>query len=144
MTLLALMHSGAPADRLRLARLQRTTSWVLQLTGGMVFFSLGLVKLTGLAGTIATFETLGVGQWFRSFTGGIEVLGALLLLVPATAAFGAAVLAVVMVGATSAHLLILHSSPLLPLVLLIAMGSLAWLRREQLLNLLFTRLGGTS
>lgn len=144
MTLQALTHARSSIDGARLARWRSATSWLLQVAGGMVFFSTGLAKLAGLAGTITTFEALGIGQRFRFFTGAVEVLGALLLLSPNTAGLGAAVLAGVMIGATSAHLLILHSSPLLPLVLLIAMSSLAWLRREQSLNLLFTRLGGKS
>lgn len=144
MSLSAMTHSAVPTDNGRLARWQRSTSWLLQAVGGAVFVGAGLAKLTGAASMIATFEALGVGQWFRFFTGGMELLGALLLLSPNTAGLGAALLAGVMIGASAAHLLILHISPLLPLALLMAMSAIVWLRREQLLELLTTRLDGES
>ena len=42
---------------------------------------------------IALFDALGIGQWFRYVTGSLEVLGALLLVVPGKTAFGAVLLA---------------------------------------------------
>jgi hypothetical protein len=74
---------------------------------------------------------IGVGQWFRYLTGAIEVAGAVLLLIPSAAAYGAAVLAVTMVGAVITHLFIVGGSPLIPILLLGSTTAIAWLRRGE-------------
>jgi uncharacterized membrane protein YphA (DoxX/SURF4 family) len=71
----------------------------------------GGTKLAGADMQIALFEQIGLGQWFRYITGRLEVLGALLLLVPTTAAMGAALLAPTMVGAMATHLFLIGGSP---------------------------------
>jgi putative oxidoreductase len=78
---------------------------------------------------IAMFETIGLGQWFRDVTGGLEVICAILLLVLKTAAIGAALLAATMVGAIATHLCIIGGSPVLALVLLLMTVAVAWYRR---------------
>ena len=69
-------------------------------------------------------------------TGSLEVLGALLLIIPATVAFGAVVLACVMAGAIVAHLTVLHTAPTAPLVLFALTALIAWGRRSQVADLL--------
>ena len=81
---------------------------------------------------VATFNAIGVGQWFRYVTGVIEVISAVLLLVPGMAAFGAGLLVCTMVGAVLTHVTILHTSPAIPLVLLLAVAAIVWGRREQI------------
>ncbi len=62
-------------------------------------------------------------------TGSLEVLGAVLLLVPRLSGVGALLLACVMTGATAAHLFVIGDSPLMPLVLLAVTGAVALGRR---------------
>ena len=81
---------------------------------------------------VQMFETIGIGQWFRYATGGIEVGSAVLLLVPGAAAFGAILLACTMVGAILTHLFILHSSPAAPIVLLALVSAIIWLHRGRI------------
>ncbi len=74
------------------------------------FVMAGGAKLAGADMMVQTFDAVGVGQWFRYVTGLIEVVGAILLWVPAARLIGAALLAVTMVGAVLAHLVILGPS----------------------------------
>ncbi len=72
-----------------------------------------------------------MGQWFRYFTGSLEVVCAVLLLIPGTAAIAAALLACTMAAAILTHLFILRDGyaavlPGFPLAILIAV---AWKRR---------------
>lgn len=109
--------------------------WVLQVGAAAMFFMAGGMKLSGAPDMVAMFEVLG-GQWFRYVTGGIEVLGAALLLVPRLAGVGALLLAATMVGAVVTHLAIVGGSPAMALVLLAATATIAWARRERTLRLL--------
>ncbi len=104
----------------------------MQIAVAAIFLFAGSKKLMADPQMVAVFAKVGFGQWFRVLTGTLEVGGAIALLVPRTAAFAAAGLAIVMVGATIAHLTVLGGSPALAIVLLIACATVAWLRRASL------------
>ena len=110
--------------------------WTLQMLVALAFVAAGSGKLLGSADMIALFDAVGIGQWFRYVTGSLEVLGALLLVVPAKTAFGAVLLACVMAGAVVAHLTVLHTAPTAPLVLFALTALIAWGRRSQLTGVL--------
>jgi putative oxidoreductase len=106
--------------------------WVLQGVLSLTFIFFGANKLDPHATSwVEMFSRIGIGQWFRYFTGGLEVVFAVLLLIPRTAAAAATVLACIMGGAVLTHLFILRDGyavvfPALPLILLIVV---AWSRR---------------
>jgi uncharacterized membrane protein YphA (DoxX/SURF4 family) len=100
--------------------------WTLQVLVALAFFAAGSAKLLGSPAMIAVFDAVAIGQWFRYVTGSLEVLGALLLIVPGTTVFGAGLLACVMAGAVAAHLTVLHSAPTAPLVLFALTAVIAW------------------
>jgi putative oxidoreductase len=104
-------------------------AWTLQGLCAAMFLFAGGIKFAGNPEMVQSFNTIGVGQWFRYLTGAIEVGSAILLLVPSLAFFGALALAVTMVGAVITHLFIIGGSPVAPLVLLAATLTIAWLRR---------------
>ena len=97
----------------------------------LAFVAAGGAKLAGAEMMVATFETIGLGQWFRYVTGAIEVGAAALLWVPGLAFVGAGLLVCTMIGAIIAHLVILGPSfvPALVLGLLAAYVAFAELRR---------------
>jgi putative oxidoreductase len=66
----------------------------------------------------------------------LEVLGALLLLIPRLSGLGALMLFGVMIGAVVTHVFIVGGSPLMAIILLVVMGVVAWGRRERTMNLL--------
>lgn len=100
--------------------------WALQALVALAFIAAGSAKLLGVPAMIALFDAIAIGQWFRYVTGSLEVLGALLLIVPGTTVFGAGLLACVMAGAVAAHLTVLHSAPTAPLVLFALTAVIAW------------------
>ncbi len=113
-----------------------TWLWVAQIAvGGLLLFA-GWSKVTGAPMMVEMFDVLGVGQWFRYLTGGLELVGGALLLVPRFAAFAAALLLPVMAGAILAHIVVLGGSPAIPVILFVALASIAWLRRERLAMML--------
>jgi uncharacterized membrane protein YphA (DoxX/SURF4 family) len=93
-----------------------------------MFLMAGTLKLTGNPPMVQMFGVIGLGQWFRYVTGTIEVVGAVLLLVPSLAVFGALALAVTMVGAIITHLFVIGGNPAVPIVLLAMNATIAWAR----------------
>ena len=104
--------------------------WALQIASAGMFLFSGTLKLTGAPMMVQLFAAIGLGQWFRYFTGGLEVISAVLLLVPSLARFGALALAVTMVGAILTHVFIVGGSPAVPIALLVATTTIAWARRR--------------
>jgi putative oxidoreductase len=103
--------------------------WVLQGLAAAAFLAAGGSKLAAAPAMVEIFAKLGAGQWFRYLTGTLEVIGAVALLVPRATFYGAALLTTVMIGAIVAHLAVLGGSPIPALVLLVIVGTIAWLRR---------------
>lgn len=114
------------------SRSVKVALWVLQILAAVAFAAAGGGKLMGQAAMVQMFDTIGFGQWFRYVTGAIEVGSALMLLVPSLAVFGATLLGCTMIGAIIAHLTALHDPPTGPVVLLLIVGTILWLRRDQL------------
>ena len=104
--------------------------WVLQLATAAMFLFVGSLKLAGSPELVGMFDAIGIGQWFRYLTGGIEVVAGLLLLVPSLAFFGALLLIPTMIGAVLTHLFIVGGSPAPAIVLLAAASAIAWARRK--------------
>ena len=102
--------------------------WTLQMASAALFLFSGTLKLSGTPMMVQMFGAIGLGQWFRYFTGGLEVISAVLLLVPSLARFGALALAVTMVGAILTHLFIIGGNPAVPIALLAATTTIAWVR----------------
>jgi putative oxidoreductase len=121
-----------PAATAAPGRALNITLWTLQGLLALAFVAAAAGKLLGSADMIALFDAIGVGQWFRYVTGLLELLGALLLIVPGRAAFGSVLLAAVMVGAVVAHITVLHTAPTAPLVLFALAALISWGRRLQL------------
>ena len=111
------------------AKGRMTAIWVLSALAGLAFLGAGAAKLAGAEPMVATFEKIGVGQWFRYVTGLLEVGGAIGLFIPGLGFFAAALLAMVMAGAVISHLTVLGGSPVAPLVLMVLTSTIAYLRK---------------
>ena len=110
--------------------------WILQIGAAGMFLMVGFFKLSGDPRMVGLFDAIGVGQWFRYVTGSLEVLGAILLLIPRLSGLGALLLVGVMLGAVATHLFVVGGSPLGAIILLIVTGVIAWGRRQRTMNLL--------
>jgi putative oxidoreductase len=109
--------------------LQSIPGWLLSALLALIFLMAGSMKLMSRPNMVQEFAQVGLGQWFRYFTGILEVAGAICMVVPPLSRWGAVVLAAVMSGAVVAHLTALHSPPTLPAILLVMVLAAAWLRR---------------
>jgi hypothetical protein len=108
--------------------------WLVQVGLTLMFLMAGGSKLAGASAMVSLFDVIGIGQWFRYVTGTLEVLGAVLLVIPGLSGLGATLLIPVMLGAITTHLLVLHNSPAMPVTLLVGLAFVAWGRRAQILG----------
>ncbi len=107
------------------------SDWVLR--GGIAFFfiSAGAEKFQPM--WIKLFKEIGLGQWFRYFTGVVEILGGLLVLIPWTANIGLALLACTM-GSAAFILIFVVGRPADSFIsgpLCIALSFYIWNRRTR-------------
>ena len=90
---------------------------------GILFIFIGYGKFdANPRGTwVRIFELIGLGQWFRIFTGIVQMTGGVLMLPRRTRTAGAALLGCTMVGATIVDVVVMGSPvAIVPLFLLIA------------------------
>ena len=90
--------------------LSRTTvllSWIAQLVAAVILLQTLFFKFSGAAESRFIFSTLGVEPWGRIASGVFELIAALLLLYPRSAALGGLLAMGVMAGAILAHVFVL-------------------------------------
>jgi len=105
----------------------------IRAVAALAFIAAGLAKLASVEMMVATFDAVGVGQWFRYVTGIIEIGGAILLWLPGRQFYGGALLALTMVGAIMSHFLFLGTATMGPAVLLLVLTAIiAYAYRDQL------------
>jgi uncharacterized membrane protein YphA (DoxX/SURF4 family) len=75
------------------------TDWLLRGAIGAAFAVFGYEKFTDPQ-FVKIFHQIGIGQWFRYFTGVVEIAGGVLVLIPWTVTAGLALLACTMAAAT--------------------------------------------
>jgi len=127
-SVVALSEESQPSKALNV------TLWILQALAAAAFLMAGGTKLAGAEMHVAMFEKIGLGQWLRYFTGSLEVISAVLLLLPKTAGIGAALLTATMAGAVATHLFIIGGTPLPAIMLLLITATVAWYRRPDSLR----------
>ncbi|MDE2016103.1 MAG: DoxX family protein [Hyphomicrobiales bacterium] len=106
--------------------------WALRVLAAALFLFAGFAKLSGQAMMVQEFARVGVGQWFRYFTGAMEIAGGVAALIPAFSPLGAVALLCVDAGAFVAQVSILHDDWIHTLVIGAALCALIYLQRGRL------------
>lgn len=122
-------HPGRAAVNLTAAmtpwsRWSTIVSYVL----GLLFLVIGAGKLAGADMVSADFARWGYPVWFLHVTGLFELTGAVLLLFATTRFAGAAILAMVMIGAVFTH--IVHGEWLSAIVPAVLLGVFSWIATQ--------------
>ena len=104
-------------------------AWVLQVLLAVLFTIQGVLKLASSPHWVSRFRGWGYPDHFYFVVGLAELVGAILLLIPRLTRWGAALLIVVMIGATATHA-IHHEPQVVTTVVIIALLSIVvFLRR---------------
>jgi putative oxidoreductase len=116
-------------------RVKNIVVWVVSVLLALMFLMAGGGKLMNPSGAGQMFTQYGYPAWFAVVIGVVEVVGAVLLLVPRTALYAAGALAVTMAGAVFTHLKTPGEVPraVVPFVLLalLVLGGLARWRKPE-------------
>lgn len=107
----------------------RILSWALQGLVAMILAPMAIAKFTGAEQATALFSEIGMEPTGRYIIGTLELIAALLLLIPTSVAWGAILAWGVMTGAIIAHITALGlGEPVTPLgIPLCVMALLNWL-----------------
>jgi uncharacterized membrane protein YphA (DoxX/SURF4 family) len=102
--------------------------WLVRGCVGLPFLIFGLEKFGNDPHWTRMFREIGWGVWFRHFAGVMEVLGAVLVMVPRLAMMGFCLLAFTMAAAGVIVALVLHQplDSLFPLMFLVGIGAVGW------------------
>ena len=127
-----------------LSRRNTIVAWVAQLVAAVILAQSLFFKFTGAPESVEIFGTLGVEPWGRWLTGVLELVAVILLVRPRTAALGAGLGLVVMVGAIGSHLTVLGIEVAgdggllfgMAVLVLVACATVALIRRGDLERLL--------
>ncbi len=110
------------------------SDWMFRAAIALVFVLEGTEKFSAdpHSSWVRLFQQIGVGQWFRYFTGAVEVLGAALVLIPWTVTAGLALLACTMAAATLIVLFVIGrpADSIFPGIFLVGLAVFYWNRRR--------------
>jgi len=108
-------------------RIDTLMTWLPRIAVAVAFFGFGYQKIAGDAMWIRVFDGIGFGQWFRYFTGAMQIGGAVLVLVPRTFLIGIGVLSCTMVGAMTFWIVVAHApfAAIIPGFVLVAILAVA-------------------
>ena len=115
--------------------------WVLRILAAVILLQTLFFKFSAAAESVYIFSTLGLEPWGRIGIGVMELVAAILLLIPRTTAFGALIGLGVMSGAIFFHLTRLGLSVMddhgqlfiYALLVFVSCAILAWSFRRQLI-----------
>jgi uncharacterized membrane protein YphA (DoxX/SURF4 family) len=82
-------------------------SWLLQVGVAAILLQTLFFKFTGAEESVYIFRTVGAEPWGRIGSGVLELVAAILLLIPALSPYGAILTTGLMTGAIMSHLTIL-------------------------------------
>ena len=90
-----------------MSNLQATLIWVLRLIAAVILLQTLFFKFTGAPESVYIFTKVGAEPWGRIGSGVVELIAAILLVMPRTSWLGALIAMGVMAGAIMSHLTIL-------------------------------------
>src|SRR5579872_1067902 len=95
----------------RRSGVQAVMLWVARLAVVLAFVFIGATKFDASPRSmwVQVFDKIGFGQWFRYFTGVMQIAGALLMLHRRTITLGAAMLGCTMIGAALTDVFVMHA-----------------------------------
>jgi uncharacterized membrane protein YphA (DoxX/SURF4 family) len=126
------MAAGSPKLEVRLSASVEppnpVSDWTIRIGVAAFYFVFGLEKFSPAeTHWVKLFQEIGAGEWFRYFTGIVEMAGSVLVLIPRTTLIGLVLLSATMASAALILAIILHraADSVFPAVLFVVLAALA-------------------
>ncbi|WP_406305635.1 DoxX family protein [Streptomyces sp. NBC_00885] len=88
-------------------------------------------KLIGHSSAAESFDKIGFGDWFMYLTGGLELAGAIALVIPILSGLSALAFMGLMIGAFITQVTVFDGQyAITPVILFVIFGGIAWVRRN--------------
>ncbi|MFF4228417.1 DoxX family protein [Streptomyces sp. NPDC001820] len=88
-------------------------------------------KLIGHSSAAESFDKIGFGDWFMYLTGGLELAGAIALVIPILSGLSALAFMGLMIGAFITQVTVFGGQyAITPVILFVVFGGIAWVRRD--------------
>jgi hypothetical protein len=88
-------------------------------------------KLIGHSSAAESFDKIGFGDWFMYLTGGLELAGAIALVIPILSGLSALAFMGLMIGAFITQVTVFDGQyAIAPVILFVVFGGIAWVRRN--------------
>jgi putative oxidoreductase len=115
--------SGEPRNRL--------SDWMSRGAVALFFVFAGADKFSD--SWVKLFHEIGIGEWFRYFTGVVEILGGVLVLIPRTVTAGLAILGCTMASAVLILVFVIKrpADSVFSGLLVIVLAGYWWIRRSE-------------
>ncbi|MEV6649646.1 DoxX family protein [Streptomyces sp. NPDC051219] len=115
-----------PGRRVRIAL--RALQAVLALFFGIAS---AFPKLVGHSSAVESFDRIGFGDWYMHLIGGLELAGAVALLIPLLSGVAALAFIGLMIGAFVTQVTVFDGQyAITPLILIVPLALVAWTRRR--------------
>jgi putative oxidoreductase len=107
-------------------------NWFPRVALAAAFLMIGRSKFSAHSVYVRIFEQIGFGVWFRYFTGALQIVGSILVLIPRTFPVGIALIGCTMLGAMLAWIFFLGSpgTAVIPGVILAIVLAIGWRGRR--------------
>ncbi len=129
--------TAATATRTRLSRRASIATRTLQIVLA-VFMAVPSAgpKLVGHSSAAESFDKIGFGDWFMYLTGGLELAGAIALVIPILSGVSALAFMGLMIGAFVTQLTVFDGQyAITPVILFLLFAGIAWVRRNHTADL---------
>ena len=80
-------------------------TWALTILLALAFLGAGYAKASGQEAMVQSFYAFGLPDWFRITIGVIEIIGGILLVIPALSGMSSFGLSIIMIGAILSHVM---------------------------------------
>ena len=108
-------------------------TWIITILLSLIFMGAGFAKLSGAGEMVQVFSLFGLPHWFRLAIGGLEVVGALFLLIPILTGCAAFGLSIIMIGAITCHVMFTPLTQGIPAVVAIILLNNIILTRKNII-----------
>jgi uncharacterized membrane protein YphA (DoxX/SURF4 family) len=109
--------------------------WIARILMAALFVFAAVMKLTSqpmMVEEFGLFAAYGIGQWFRLLTGALELIGAVVVLIPTVSGIGALLLLIIDIGAFFAQIIVIHQDFVHTIIIAAILAALVFVQRGQI------------